>query len=65
MNGHHRIVCEICGQPVELGKRKRLLGQREYRRGVFTEDGWQLYGHADCIERAEELLGLLVKQDGR
>ena len=63
MNGHHRTICEVCGQPVEMGKRKRLLGQRERTRGRFCEDGWQLYGHPDCIDRAEELLGMLAKMD--
>ena len=63
MNGHPRLVCDICGFPMEFGNRKRLLGQREYKRGLFTEDGWQIYAHPECIERSKELLRMLVKQD--
>ena len=50
MGSSTRRTCDLCGNPMELGKRRRLLGQREVSTGKFVEAGWTVYAHAECFD---------------
>ena len=56
--------CHICGEPLDMGSRIRLLRQREHKRGKWTETGWALYICTDCSELLSDILETVRRKDG-
>jgi len=56
--------CHVCGKPIGMGERMRMLRQRESRPGKWTETGWAYYTCRECCDAICDVLERLVRNDG-